>query len=64
MLLACKTKAALPVFIGAASALVLSSLIGVLCGDILNKYIPPNYIQIGAGISFIVIGILLLIGKG
>ncbi|MBZ4646149.1 MAG: hypothetical protein PWR27_1152 [Petroclostridium sp.] len=63
MLLASKSKSSLPVFMGAASALVLSSLIGVICGDILHKYIPAQYIQIGAGISFILIGILLLIGK-
>ncbi|MGE4283129.1 MAG: TMEM165/GDT1 family protein [Clostridia bacterium] len=63
MLLASKTKNGLPVFIGASCALVLSSIIGVLCGEILGKYIPASYIQIGAGISFIMIGILLLIGK-
>ncbi|WHH57257.1 TMEM165/GDT1 family protein [Petroclostridium sp. X23] len=63
MLLASKTKSGLSVFIGAASALILSSVIGVLCGEILSRYIPQNYIQIGAGISFIAIGLLLLFGK-
>ncbi len=63
MLLACKTKNIIPVFIGSASALVLSSLIGVLAGGYLSKYIPPHYIKIGAGFSFIVIGILLLFEK-
>ncbi|EEG76184.1 TMEM165/GDT1 family protein [Dethiobacter alkaliphilus] len=51
------------VFLGAASALVLSSLIGVLAGAWLGKMVPPNVIQTGAGVAFIGIGILLLLGK-
>ncbi|MCW3490789.1 TMEM165/GDT1 family protein [Dethiobacter alkaliphilus] len=51
------------VFLGAASALVLSSLIGVLAGAWLGKIFPPNVIQNGAGVAFIGIGILLLLGK-
>ncbi len=63
MLLASKTKSFVPVFIGSACALVLSSFLGVAAGGILNKYIPPLYIQIGSGISFILIGLLLVFGK-
>ena len=64
MLLASKTKSFMPVFIGSASALVLSSLIGVYAGDFLCRYIPEHYIQIGSGIAFIAIGTLLIFGKG
>ena len=63
MLLASKTKTTIPVLIGSTIALFLSSLIGVMCGELLNKYIPANYIQLGAGITFIAIGILLTFGK-
>lgn len=63
MLLTSKTKSALPVFIGSASALVLSSFLGVCAGEILTRYLPPYYIKLGSGISFILIGILLLTGK-
>jgi len=63
MLLASKSKSAIPVFIGSASALILSSLLGVIGGVIVQKYIPQQFIHIGAGISFIVIGIILIFGK-
>lgn len=63
MLLASKSKSIWYTFIGSASALVLSSLIGVLAGATLNKYIPPSYIQIASGAVFIIIGFLLVFGK-
>jgi putative Ca2+/H+ antiporter (TMEM165/GDT1 family) len=43
----------LSVFLGSAGALVLSSLIAVLFG-------PTNYIKIGAGVFFVIVGILTL----
>jgi len=63
MMLATKAESIWHVFIGSASALVLSSLIGVFAGSLLNKIIAPQYLQIGAGIGFIIIGVLLLLGK-
>lgn len=63
MLLASKCNSIWYIFIGSACALVLSSLLGVLAGSLINRYIPPLYIQIGSGISFLVIGVLLLLGK-
>jgi len=63
MLLATKSKSICPVFIGASLALILSSLIGVLAGSFITKYIPPNLLHNGAGIAFIIIGILFLLGK-
>lgn len=63
MALASKSSSIWYVFIGSAAALVLSSLIGVLAGSVINKVIPPNYIQMGAGLSFLIIGLLLLLGK-
>jgi Ca2+/H+ antiporter, TMEM165/GDT1 family len=63
MLLSSKSNSIWYVFIGSASALVLSSLIGVLAGATLHKYIPPSYIQIGSGVVFVIIGFLLVFGK-
>lgn len=44
------------VFIGAAGALVFSSLIAVLFGDAVSRLIPIKYIQIGASVFFIAVG--------
>ncbi len=52
----CKTT----VFIGSASALVLSSLIAVLLGDSVTRFVPENYINIGAGIFFVTVGFWIL----
>ncbi len=62
MLLATRAESIWPVFIGSSLALVLSSFIGVCASTFLTKYIPPHYLQTGAGFVFIVIGILTLLG--
>ena len=50
-------------FVAAGLALVLSSLIGVLFGEALTRLVPLRYIQIGAGVAFVLIGgVLLLVG--
>ncbi|MFA6451697.1 MAG: TMEM165/GDT1 family protein [bacterium] len=48
------------VFAASALALTLSSFLAVMLGQVLEKYIPAHYLKIGAGVSFIVIGGLLL----
>jgi len=63
MLLASKSKSIWYTFIGSSFALILSSLLGVLAGSVINKYIPPFYIQLFSGIAFVLIGILLISGK-
>jgi putative Ca2+/H+ antiporter (TMEM165/GDT1 family) len=63
MLLAAKNKSIWPIFLGASFALVCSSIVGVFAGTILSKYIPPSIIQNAAAVAFIIIGILLLLGK-
>jgi len=64
LLLAAESRALWSVFLGAAGALVLSSLIGVLAGEALTRFIPPHYLQRGAGLAFILLGVLLLMRKG
>ena len=54
----CDSK--LAVFLGSAGALVLSSAIAVLCGSYLARFISPQYIKIGAGVFFILVGLWTL----
>ncbi len=57
-----KTKAA--VFLGAAGALVCTSLLAVLFGAAVSKLIPPVYMKSGAGVLFILLGIWMLVFPG
>ncbi|HJU54511.1 MAG TPA: TMEM165/GDT1 family protein [Pyrinomonadaceae bacterium] len=61
--LAAQTRSPLSVFLGAALALALVSLIGVAVGSALGKYIPEDLIKKLAASAFIVIGVLMLWGK-
>ncbi|MDD4569287.1 MAG: TMEM165/GDT1 family protein [Tepidanaerobacteraceae bacterium] len=63
MLLAAHNESYLSVFLGAALALILNAIIGVYLGSIVSKSLPLNYIHLGGGIAFIVIGILLITQK-
>ncbi len=63
MMLASKAPSIWYTFIGSATALVLSSFLGVLAGSVIQKYVPMVYIQSFSGIAFIIIGILLISGK-
>ncbi len=53
---AAESKARLSVFIGAAGALALTSLLAVLLGSFVARWIPENYVRVGAGVLFIVLG--------
>lgn len=63
MLLSAQSSSKMAILIGSSIALVCSSVLGVLLGSVINKYIPTNIIQMGAAIAFIVIGVLLLFNK-
>jgi len=63
MTLACQSRKPLWVFVGAASALVVVTLIAVLCGDCLTRVIPAKRIHQIAGVIFIVFGALMLLKK-
>ena len=64
MALAAGEQSRLPVFLGAASALVLTSLLAVLVGGEIGRWVPVHYIHRGAGVLFIVMGVLLIGGWG
>lgn len=61
--LTAKTDSKVAVFLGASLALVLVSLLGVLVGGILSQYVPTEWLQRIVAVAFIVIGILMLLGK-
>jgi putative Ca2+/H+ antiporter (TMEM165/GDT1 family) len=52
------------VFLGAALALVLTSLIAVLAGAALGRAVPEVWLRRGAGAMMIVLGVLLILHRG
>jgi len=58
-----QTKKPWAVFIGSSIALVAVSAIGVLVGGFVGDYVPLVWIKRVAAIAFIVIGVLMLMGK-
>ena len=63
MTMAAQTEKPLAVFIGAAVALACVSALGVVVGSVLSHYIPLEWIKRAAAVAFIVIGVLILLGK-
>ncbi len=57
------TDSKIAVFLGGATALVVVTLIGVLVGGVLTEYIPTEWLQRIVASAFIVIGVLMLLGK-
>lgn len=60
MLISSQSNSKIAVLLGSSIALVCSSILGVLLGSVLNKYIPTSILQLASAIAFIGIGILLL----
>jgi putative Ca2+/H+ antiporter (TMEM165/GDT1 family) len=58
-----RTKAPWPVFAGACLALCAVTALGVLAGGLLTRYVPEGYVQKGAALLFIGIGIVMLVKK-
>lgn len=63
MMLAAQTRLPFPVFLGAAAALSLSALLGAVFGEAITQLVPTHYIHIGAGVAFVILGVLLIAGK-
>jgi putative Ca2+/H+ antiporter (TMEM165/GDT1 family) len=63
MTMAAETKKPLTVFVSAALALACVSALGVLVGGALGHYLPLEWIKRAAAVGFIVIGVLMLLGK-
>ena len=47
------------VFLGATLALASVTLLGVLAGQVISRFVPVNILQKVAAVAFIVIGILV-----
>ena len=56
-------RVAIAATVGASLALVAVSAIGVIVGSVLSQYLPLEWIKRVAGAAFIVIGVLILIGR-
>ena len=63
MLLAAQSHAPWSVFLGAALALTLTSLLAILVGQVLCTVVPVRVIKMVAGGAFVFLGILLLSGR-
>jgi putative Ca2+/H+ antiporter (TMEM165/GDT1 family) len=63
MTMAAQTKKPWAVFFGAALALASVSALGVVVGSLIGDYLPLIWVKRAAAVSFIVIGILILLGK-
>ncbi|MBA3804217.1 MAG: TMEM165/GDT1 family protein [Acidobacteria bacterium] len=61
--LAAETRSPVSVFLGAALALTLVSLVGIALGALLGQYLPTALLHKAAALAFIVIGVLMLWGK-
>lgn len=60
MLISSNSNSPAAVFIGSSLALIASSFLGVLIGNILYKYIPQWIIQSASGVVFIILGFIIL----
>jgi Ca2+/H+ antiporter, TMEM165/GDT1 family len=63
MTMSADTKKPWAVFLGASLALAAVSALGVLVGSVVGDYVPLEWIKRVAAGAFIVIGVLMLLGK-
>jgi len=61
---AAESKSRLAVFLGSAGALVLTSLLAVVLGSGVSRLVPANYIKVGAGVLFILLGLWMILSPG
>lgn len=63
MTMAAQTRRPWAVLVGASLALACVSAIGVAVGAAMGQYLPLEWIKRAAAVAFIVIGVLMLLGK-
>ncbi len=61
--MAAKSGKPLQVWLGSVSAYIIVTAISVFLGVVLGKYIRPEYVRYTGAVLFIVIGIMMLLGK-
>lgn len=52
------------VFAAAATALVATSAVAVVAGEAVARLVPPIWVKRAAGVLFLVIGTVFLLGRG
>ena len=57
------TESKVSVFLGASTALVFVTILGVLFGGVISEYVPAEWLQRIVAAAFILIGVLMLLGK-
>ena len=60
--LAAEYDAPLMVFVGVMFALALLTIIGILVGSVISRFVPMKYIKVGSSLVFILFGVLFLFG--
>jgi putative Ca2+/H+ antiporter (TMEM165/GDT1 family) len=61
--LAASGKSRLVVFLGAVSALVLTSAIAAVAGEAIARVVPVVWLRRVAGAAFVVLGVFYLLGR-
>ncbi len=59
--LAAGSKARWIVFAGAALALVATSGLGVVGGDVVARFVPPKWVHRAAAVLFVVLGVFMFV---
>jgi Ca2+/H+ antiporter, TMEM165/GDT1 family len=59
--LAAENHSPWPVFIGASAALIVVTFLGAFLGGYVTKLLPPNTLQVIAGLLFVTIGVFSLV---
>lgn len=61
--MASKSGKPLSVWLGSVSSYAIVTIVSVLLGAMLGKYIRPELIRYSAGLLFVIIGVLIFLGK-
>lgn len=61
--LTASTRRAIPIFLGAAAAFALLTLLAVALGTVVTELLPPGWLARASGIAFLVLGVFLLWGS-
>lgn len=61
--MASKSQKPLSVWLGSVSAYGIVTVVSVLLGALLGKYLKPELIRYSAGLLFVIIGVLMFLGK-
>lgn len=61
--LAAGAHSRLTVFLGASVALVAAAALAVVAGEAVSRLIPPIWLQRGAGLLFVVLGLVFILAR-